>query len=194
MIFQDFQLFPHLTADRERHGGAGACSRKEPRRGREPRASVSSSASGCRVVATPIPALLRAVRSSASRSHALSRCSRAVSCATRITSALDPELKAEVLAVVEDLRRDGITLLVVTHEIGFARRAADRVLVLDHGTILEEGPPAEVLERPRAERTKQFPQPAARLERSCQGARAGSRTILRTRSPRLSAKGEPGTE
>jgi polar amino acid transport system ATP-binding protein len=73
-----------------------------------------------------------------------------------ITSALDPELKGEVLAVVEDLRRDGITLMMVTHEIGFARRAADRVLVLDRGAILEDGPPSEVLERPKTARTRQF--------------------------------------
>jgi ABC-type polar amino acid transport system ATPase subunit len=73
-----------------------------------------------------------------------------------ITSALDPELKGEVLAVVEDLRRDGITLLMVTHEIGFARRAADRVLVLDKGSILEDGPPADVLDNPRTARTRQF--------------------------------------
>jgi len=73
-----------------------------------------------------------------------------------ITSALDPELKGEVLAVMEDLRRDGITLVMVTHEIGFARRAADRVLVLDHGAILEDGPPREVLERPKTARTRQF--------------------------------------
>src|SRR5207302_3541062 len=73
-----------------------------------------------------------------------------------ITSALDPELKAEVLAVLESLKRDGLTLLVVTHEIGFARRAADRVLVLAGGKIVEDGPPAQVLESPRSPRTQAF--------------------------------------
>jgi polar amino acid transport system ATP-binding protein len=73
-----------------------------------------------------------------------------------ITSALDPELKNEVLSVLEDLRREGLTLILVTHEIGFARRAADRVVMLCDGRILEEGPPAEVLDRPRTERMKLF--------------------------------------
>ncbi len=58
-----------------------------------------------------------------------------------ITSALDPELKSEVLGVLEDLKRDGLTLIIVTHEIGFARRAADRVVVLADGRIIEDGPP-----------------------------------------------------
>jgi ABC-type polar amino acid transport system ATPase subunit len=73
-----------------------------------------------------------------------------------ITSALDPELKHEVLEVLEDLRRDGMTLVLVTHEIGFARRAADRVVVLCDGRVLEEGPPADVLDRPQHARTRQF--------------------------------------
>ena len=67
-----------------------------------------------------------------------------------ITSALDPELKHEVLDVLEDLKRDGLTLLMVTHEIGFARRAADRVVVLADGKIIEEGPPEQV-HRPAAD-------------------------------------------
>jgi ABC-type polar amino acid transport system ATPase subunit len=73
-----------------------------------------------------------------------------------ITSALDPELKGEVLEVLEDLKRDGLTLLVVTHEIGFARRAADRVLVLADGKIIEDGDPVQVLDQPRTERAKAF--------------------------------------
>jgi ABC-type polar amino acid transport system ATPase subunit len=73
-----------------------------------------------------------------------------------ITSALDPELKHEVLEVLEDLKRDGLTLILVTHEMGFARKAADRVVVLCDGKILEDGPPAQVLEQPRTERMKMF--------------------------------------
>jgi polar amino acid transport system ATP-binding protein len=73
-----------------------------------------------------------------------------------ITSALDPELKHEVLEVLEDLRKDGLTLLVVTHEIGFARRAADRIVVLAEGTIIEEGRPQDVIDRPQVERTQRF--------------------------------------
>ena len=73
-----------------------------------------------------------------------------------ITSALDPELKHEVLEVIADLKRDGITLILVTHEIGFARRAADRVVVLADGGVIEEGPPSQVLDAPRHPRTRQF--------------------------------------
>ena len=72
------------------------------------------------------------------------------------TSALDPELVGEVLAVIEDLARSGTTMLVVTHEIGFARRAADRVVFMDDGRIVETGPPEQVLDAPQHERTKAF--------------------------------------
>src|SRR5207244_1291195 len=70
------------------------------------------------------------------------------------TSALDPRLVGEVLAVVADLAAAGQTMVIVTHEIGFARRVADRVVVLAGGRIVESGPPEEVLERPRAAETR----------------------------------------
>lgn len=72
------------------------------------------------------------------------------------TSALDPELVGEVLAVMKGLAKDGMTMVVVTHEIGFAREVADRVLFTDAGVIVEEGPPAEVLTDPKQVRTKDF--------------------------------------
>jgi polar amino acid transport system ATP-binding protein len=72
------------------------------------------------------------------------------------TSALDPELVGEVLSVIEDLARGGTTMIVVTHEIGFARRAADRVAFMDDGRIVEAGPPELVLDDPQHERTKAF--------------------------------------
>ncbi|MGW2689408.1 amino acid ABC transporter ATP-binding protein [Streptomyces sp. NPDC001414] len=72
------------------------------------------------------------------------------------TSALDPELVGEVLAVIKDLASDGTTLVIVTHEIGFAREVADRIVFIDGGKIVEQGPPAEVLDRPRHERTRDF--------------------------------------
>ena len=73
-----------------------------------------------------------------------------------VTSALDPELVGEVLEVMRDLAREGMTMLVVTHEMGFARRVADRVVFMDHGLIVEQGDPAQVLERPAHERTQRF--------------------------------------
>jgi ABC-type polar amino acid transport system ATPase subunit len=73
-----------------------------------------------------------------------------------VTSALDPELVKEVLDVMRELAAEGMTMIVVTHEIGFAREVADRVVFMDGGVIVEQGPPAAVLESPREERTKQF--------------------------------------
>ncbi|MCX5265819.1 amino acid ABC transporter ATP-binding protein [Streptomyces sp. NBC_00199] len=72
------------------------------------------------------------------------------------TSALDPELVGEVLAVIKDLATSGTTLVIVTHEIGFAREIADRVVFIDGGRIIEQGPPSEVLDTPRHERTRDF--------------------------------------
>ncbi|SDL90079.1 amino acid ABC transporter ATP-binding protein [Microbacterium azadirachtae] len=72
------------------------------------------------------------------------------------TSALDPELVGEVLEVISDLARFGTTLIIVTHEIGFARQVADRVVFLDHGTVIEEGRPADVLDHPTHPRTREF--------------------------------------
>ncbi|MCC3763044.1 amino acid ABC transporter ATP-binding protein [Glycomyces sp. TRM65418] len=72
------------------------------------------------------------------------------------TSALDPELVGEVLAVMKGLAAEGMTMLVVTHEMSFAREVADRVLFLDGGVIVESGPPAEVLTAPKTERAQSF--------------------------------------
>jgi ABC-type polar amino acid transport system ATPase subunit len=72
------------------------------------------------------------------------------------TSALDPEMIKEVLDVMQDLAGDGTTMIVVTHEMGFAREVADRVIFMDQGVFVEEGPPSQCLENPRDERTKRF--------------------------------------
>jgi polar amino acid transport system ATP-binding protein len=72
------------------------------------------------------------------------------------TSALDPELVGDVLDVMRDLATAGMTMVVVTHEIGFAREVGDRVVFMDGGVVVEEGPPAQVLDAPREERTKAF--------------------------------------
>ena len=73
-----------------------------------------------------------------------------------VTSALDPEMTAEVLAVIRALAKDGMTMVVVTHEMGFARYVANRVVLMAGGTIVEEGPPEQVFDRPRNERTRTF--------------------------------------
>ncbi len=72
------------------------------------------------------------------------------------TSALDPELVGEVLEVMQDLAADGMTMVVVTHEMGFAREVADRVMVMDQGVVIEEGPPSRIFAAPREARTAEF--------------------------------------
>ena len=72
------------------------------------------------------------------------------------TSALDPEMVGEVLAVMQSLAEEGMTMVVVTHEMGFARQVAHRVLFMDEGRIVEEGRPAELFDSPREERTQRF--------------------------------------
>ena len=155
MIFQDFQLFPHLTA-------LGNVMEAPVRVLRRPRAEVEKRALqlltrvGLADHADAYPNQLSGgQKQRVAIARALAMEPRGLLC-DEITSALDPELKSEVLDVLVDLKRDGLTLLLVTHEIGFARKAADRVVVLADGGIAEEGRPEEVIDRPRTERTKQF--------------------------------------
>jgi L-cystine transport system ATP-binding protein len=72
------------------------------------------------------------------------------------TSALDPELVGEVLAVIRNIAKEGITMIIVTHEMSFAQEVASRVVFMDQGTIVEEGPPGELFARPKEERTRLF--------------------------------------
>ena len=72
------------------------------------------------------------------------------------TSALDPEMIGEVLAVMKDLAQSGMTMMVVTHEMGFAREVSNRVVFIDYGVILEEAEPAEFFRNPKHDRAKQF--------------------------------------
>jgi polar amino acid transport system ATP-binding protein len=155
MIFQDFQLFPHMTAlenvieaplhvlHLERA--------KAVARGRDLLKRVGL---GDRGSAYPRQ-LSGGQKQRVAIARALAMEPRGLLC-DEITSSLDPELKNEVLAVLEDLKQDGLTLLMVTHEIGFARRAADRVVVLADGKIVEEGPPEQVLDCPQHPRTQTF--------------------------------------
>lgn len=155
MIFQDFQLFPHLTAL--------ANVSEAPRRVLGAARGTADAAAhellarvGLADRAHNYPQQLSGgQKQRVAIARALAMRPRALLC-DEITSALDPELKYEVLEVLAALRKDGMTLVVVTHEIGFARRAADRVVVLADGKIIEQGPPGDVLDRPQSERTRQF--------------------------------------
>ena len=73
-----------------------------------------------------------------------------------VTSALDPELIGEVLGVMRGLARDGMTMIIVTHEMGFAREVGDRMIFMDRGAVVEEGSPARIMQDPQNERTRAF--------------------------------------
>ena len=140
MIFQDFQLFPHLTALENVMEAPLPCSSC-----RRPRPSAAAWELLERVgLADRGDAYPRELSGGQKQRVAIARAMamdpRGLLC-DEITSALDPELKSEVLAVLETLKREGLTLIVVTHEMGFARRAADRVVVLAAGRVIEDGPP-----------------------------------------------------
>jgi polar amino acid transport system ATP-binding protein len=155
MVFQDFQLFPHLTAlenimEAPMHvAGLSKAAAVERGLGLLKRVGLAD-----RAHAYPYQ-LSGGQKQRVAIARALAMEPRGLLC-DEITSALDPELKQEVLAVLEDLKRDGMTLLLVTHEIGFARRAADRVIVLADGQVIEQGPPGQVIDRPQTERARQF--------------------------------------
>jgi ABC-type polar amino acid transport system ATPase subunit len=155
MIFQDFQLFPHLTV----LGNvieAPVRVLKLDRAEAIERARMLLKRVGLADRGEAYPQQLSGgQKQRVAIARALAMQPRGLLC-DEITSALDPELKHGVLEVLEDLKRDGLTLLVVTHEIGFARRAADRVLVLADGKIIEEGPPAQVIDNPQVARTQLF--------------------------------------
>lgn len=155
MIFQDFQLFAHLSAIQnvmEAPLRVLGLSRAEA----ESRAMKLLERVGLAGHANHYPLELSGgQKQRVAIARALAMEPRGLLC-DEITSALDPELKHEVLEVLTDLKKEGLTLLMVTHEIGFARHAADRVLVLADGKIIEDGPPQQVLEAPKNPRTQQF--------------------------------------
>lgn len=151
MIFQDFQLFPHLSV-MDNVTEAPVRVLGMPTRVAQDRARQLLDRVGMASFARAYPQQLSGgQKQRVAIARALAMEPRGLLC-DEITSALDPELKNEVLNVLESLKRDGLTIILVTHEIGFARRAADRVVMLCDGRILEQGPPAEVLDRPQTER------------------------------------------
>jgi ABC-type polar amino acid transport system ATPase subunit len=155
MVFQRFNLFPHLTALENvtlaPRRVLGVPAREAERQGRALLEQVKLAAKS-----DSYPGELsggQQQRVAIARALALRP---ALLLFDEPTSALDPELVGEVLEVMRDLAREGRTMLIATHEMGFAREVAGRILFLDGGTILEEGPPEQVLENPTQERTRAF--------------------------------------
>jgi putrescine transport system ATP-binding protein len=154
MMFQSYALFPHLTVE-----GNVAFGLKQER--------LSNAEIAARV--NEMLALVRLEGFANRKPHQLSggqqqrvAIARALAMDPKLmlfdepTSALDPELVGEVLKVMRELAKGGMTMIVVTHEMGFAREVADRVVFMDGGVVVEAGPPREVINNPRHERTKAF--------------------------------------
>ncbi|MFI1096482.1 amino acid ABC transporter ATP-binding protein [Streptomyces sp. NPDC020917] len=154
-VFQDFNLFPHLTALQNVTAAPVATGRLDAPEARKlAHALLDRVGLGDRTGAYP-----RQLSGGQQQRVAIARALAlrpGVILFDEPTSALDPELVGEVLSVIRDLADGGTTLVVVTHEIGFAREVADQVVFLDRGRIVEQGPPAEVLDRPRHPRTREF--------------------------------------
>jgi len=155
MVFQLFHLFPHLTALENVTLAPikvlGMARPEAEELGRELLAKV-----GLAAKVNSLPAQL-----SGGQQQRVA-IARALAMRPKLmlfdepTSALDPEMIGEVLAVMKDLAREGMTMLVVSHEMGFAREVADRIMFLEHGIILEQGPPEQIFASPRHERTRAF--------------------------------------
>ena len=156
MVFQQFNLYPHLDAlgnvalalqrvqklpkAQARTQALAALARRGPGRQGRVAAVRTVGAGSSNAWASPVRSPLQPL----------------VMLFDEPTSALDPELVGSVLQVMHELRRDGMTMLVVTHEMGFAQDAADRVVFMADGVVLEQGPPAQVFGAPQHERTRAF--------------------------------------
>jgi polar amino acid transport system ATP-binding protein len=154
-VFQNFTLFGHLTV-LENVVEAPISAQRRPRAEAETRARSLLDRVGLADKAGEYPRRLsggQQQRVAIARALALEP---DVLLFDEPTSALDPELVGEVLAVIRDLARAGTTMVVVTHELGFAREVADTVVVLDNGRVVEQGPPADVLDHPQHARTRAF--------------------------------------
>ena len=155
MVFQRFNLFPHRTALENVMEGP-VYVKKEARSLVEERAKRLLARVGLEDKERSHPSQLSGGQQQrVAIARALAMEPKAI-LFDEPTSALDPELVGEVLSVMRALADEGMTMLVVTHEMGFAREVADRVLFLDRGAILEEGPANDVLTSPREERTRDF--------------------------------------
>ncbi|ODU01264.1 MAG: ectoine/hydroxyectoine ABC transporter ATP-binding protein EhuA [Pseudonocardia sp. SCN 72-86] len=154
-VFQNFNLFPHLTAVENVAAAPVATGRVGRAEARELAVELLERVG----LADKTAAYPRQLSGGQQQRVAIARALAlrpGVILFDEPTSALDPELVGEVLGVIEDLASTGTTLVVVTHEIGFARRVADLVVFLDHGVVVEQGTPAEVLDHPRHSRTRDF--------------------------------------
>jgi polar amino acid transport system ATP-binding protein len=155
MVFQDYTLFPHMTVLRNIMFAPVRSGRRTPAAGRDDALRLLDRV-GLREKADAFPAHLSGGQlQRVAIVRALAMAPDAI-LFDEPTSALDPEMIREVLDVIRDLSRQGMTMVVVSHEMGFAREAAHRVIFMDAGRIVEQGPPDQVFGAPREERTRRF--------------------------------------
>ena len=155
IVFQSFNLFPHLTVIRNVML-APVVVRKRPESEVRQAALAMLAKVGLQDKVDAYPSQLsggQQQRVAIARALAMQP---KLMLFDEVTSALDPELVREVLDVMKQLARDGMTMIVVTHEMGFAREVADRVIFMDEGRTIEEGTAADVFDRPREQRTREF--------------------------------------
>jgi polar amino acid transport system ATP-binding protein len=155
IVFQQFNLFPHLRVI-DNLTLAARRIRRIPRARAEKRAHELLARVGLDAKAREYPHQLSGGQQQRVAIARALMMEPHVMLFDEVTSALDPELVGEVLVVMRDLARDGMTMLVVTHEMSFARDVGDRLVFMDEGRIVEQGRPVEVLDNPKQERTRRF--------------------------------------
>ncbi len=155
MVFQSFNLFPHLSAK----GNVALAQRKVLKRSKEEAERIAVEELAKVGLAERVDYMPSELSGGQQQRVAIARAlamNPHVMLFDEATSALDPELVRDVLGVMKDLAREGMTMIVVTHEMGFARDVADRVIFMDGGLIVEEGTPEQVFDHPQSDRTKDF--------------------------------------
>ena len=155
IVFQQFNLFPHLRV-MDNLTLAARHVRKRPRAAAETSAHELLERVGLEEKANQFPNQLSGGQQQRVAIARALMMNPHVMLFDEVTSALDPELVGEVLIVMRDLAREGMTMLVVTHEMQFAREVGDHLVFMDEGVIVEQGKPVDVLDRPREERTRRF--------------------------------------
>ncbi|NLU08605.1 MAG: amino acid ABC transporter ATP-binding protein [Clostridiales bacterium] len=155
MVFQSFNLFPHMTAIQNVMEAPMVVKKEKKSRAREDARKLLDKV-GLKDKENFYPSKLsggQQQRVAIARALAMNP---DIMLFDEPTSALDPELVGEVLNVMKDLVKDGMTMIVVTHEMGFAKEVADRVIFMDNGKIVEQGTPEQIFSHPKEDRTKAF--------------------------------------
>lgn len=155
MVFQQFNLFPHLSVKKN----VMIAQQKVLKRSKEEAEQVAIQELGKVGLGDRVDFMPSQLSGGQQQRVAIARAlamNPHVMLFDEATSALDPELVRDVLAVMRDLARGGMTMIVVTHEMKFARDVADRVIFMDGGVVVEQGTPAEVFDHPKSERTREF--------------------------------------